>query len=95
MITDNTPEVLEDADLLDSVRRLRSYMATLDNVHHVLTQVQLMDDPTVQSQATQLLNDTPDVNMRVSQLLRSIENSKQYRNMVKKYNINLDEEDNG
>jgi DNA-binding transcriptional MerR regulator len=89
------PTQLEDAELLDVVRRLRSYMITIDNVHHVLGQSQLMDDDTIKQQSASLLVDAPELNTRVSALLRSIEASKQYRSMVKKYNLTeeMDEED--
>lgn len=83
---------LEDAELLDAVRRVRSYMITIDNVHHVLTKLQLMDDKVIVDQSMSLLGDAPDLNMRISLLLRSVESSKQYRAMIRKFNINEEEE---
>lgn len=90
---------LADSDLLDVVRRLRSYMATMDNVHNTLNLVQEMDDEQIKKDAKSLLLDVPGVNTRVSMLLRTIESSRAYRDMVKKFNMQQEqeseEEDNG
>lgn len=79
---------LSNAELLDSVRRLRTYMITMDNVHHVLTQAEGMDDDTVAEMAKTLLVEAPAMNAKVSLLLRTIEATKQYRDMLKTYNLN-------
>lgn len=84
---------LTDAELLDSVRRLRSYMITMDNVHHVLNQVESIDDPTVSKLASATILDVPTINTKVSLMLRTIEASKQYRDMLKKYNMKEEDED--
>lgn len=89
---------LPDAELLDVVRRLRGYMTTMDNVHHMLNLAQEMDDPAVIKQAQSLQVDIPTINLRVAQTLRAIEGSRQYRDMVKKFHIAPEaeaEKDNG
>lgn len=78
---------LSNAELLDAVRRLRTYMITLDNVHHVLTQTEGMDDDAVADMATSLLVEAPATNAKISLILRTIEATKQYRDMLKTYNL--------
>lgn len=85
---------ISDADLLDAVRRLRSYMSTMDNVHGVLNMVQDMDDQAIVKPIQSLIIDVPPVNLRIAHTLRAIENSRQYRDMTKKFNLQQDE-DNG
>lgn len=84
---------LSDADLLDIVRRLRSYMSATDNVHNTLNMAQDIDDPTVIKQIQSLLVDIPPVTLRCAQALRGIEATRQYRDMTKKFNITDEDED--
>lgn len=79
--------MITHAELLDVVRRLRSYVATIDNIHQVFYIVNDIDDTTIRDNATKLLADIPAFNTRVSKLLKQIEASKQYRDMAKKFNM--------
>jgi DNA-binding transcriptional MerR regulator len=78
---------LTDAALLDIVRRLRSYVVTVDNIHFILDSLKEIDDVTIVKQTMELSEQAPIVNTKVSQLLRQIENSKTYRNMLHKFNL--------
>jgi hypothetical protein len=84
---------LTDADLLDVVRRLRSYMSTMDNVDNTLNLAQDIDDPTIVKQVQALLVDIPPITLRCAHVLRAVEATKQYREMIKKYNLTEDDED--
>jgi DNA-binding transcriptional MerR regulator len=78
---------LTDAALLDIVRRLRSYVVTVDNIHFILDSLKEIDDVTIVKQTMELSEQAPIVNTKVSQLLRQIENSKTYRMMLHKFNL--------
>ena len=82
---------LSNSELLDAVRRLRSYMSTLDNIHCVLSSVKNMDDVNITAAANDLLSIVPDINMKVSKLLRLIESSRSYRDMAKQFRMTNEE----
>ncbi len=84
--------MLPDSEILPCVRRLRSYLATVDNSHWVLEQAELIEDKGVAELISQLKPDIISVGQRMSQVLRLIETSKPYRDMVKKYNLKEEEE---
>lgn len=83
---------ITDADILDTVRKLRSYMSTFDNVHQVLGNMEYIGDSTISGGVTALLPKVINMSKEISITLKLIENSKSYRDMLK--NFNIDEEDN-
>lgn len=83
---------ISNAELLDIIRRLRSYTATLDNVHSVLNIAKESDDTQVAAAAKSLMEHTPPVATMVSMLLRKIESSKAYREVVREFNLKEKEE---
>jgi hypothetical protein len=87
--------MLSDAEILDVVRRIRTYLATMDNCHLVLGLAQNIDDKNIVDQVTKLAPDLINVGGRMSQVLRQIETSKPYREMLKKFNIKEEDEDGG
>lgn len=68
-------------------------MATVDNIHSVLNSAQDIDDPVIVKQIQTLLVDIPPVNLKLAQVLRAVEASRSYRDMIKKFNIKQEEED--
>ncbi len=84
---------ITDADILDTVRRLRSYMSTLDNVHTVLGNMEYIGDASISGSVSGLLPKVINTSKEISITLKLIENSKSYRDMLKNYNME-DEEDN-
>lgn len=78
---------IPNAELLDIIRKLRTYTATLDNVHNVLRTTKESDDQQIVDMATELLNITPQIATKTAMLLRKIESSKSYREIVKTFNI--------
>jgi hypothetical protein len=87
---------ISDAEILDIVRRLRSYMTTLDNCHLVINGLTNIDDTVICANVEELLPELLSTNKKVSSTLKLIENSKAYRDMLKKFNLKEelgDEED--
>ena len=78
---------ITDADMLDTVRKLRSYMSTLDNVHQVLGNMEYIGDSLISGSVTTLLPQVINSGKQISITLKLIENSKNYRDMLKNYNM--------
>lgn len=79
---------MQDAELLDTVRKLRIYMATFDNCHMVLTRAV---EITPNESMSGILPDLRESAKKISDLLKNIEASKEYRDMMKKYNMKDEE----
>lgn len=77
---------ITDAELLDIVRRLRTYVSSMDNVHHILTTIGKFDD-VVPMDITPLTTDISNINARVIKLLKAIESSRAYKDMVVKFTM--------
>ncbi len=84
---------ITDADMLDTVRKLRSYMSTLDNVHQVLGNMEYIGDSAISGSVTTLLPQVINTGKQISITLKLIENSKNYRDMLKNYNMDGVDED--
>lgn len=86
-----------DADILDIVRRLRTYMMTLDNCHLVLNGLANIEDEAIAREVEDVLPGIQTTALRVSKVLKSVEASKGYRDMLKKFNMKeeTEEEDYG
>lgn len=84
---------ITDADLLDTVRKLRSYMSTLDNVHQVLGNMEYIGDGSISGSVTTLLPKVINTSKEISITLKLIENSKSYRDMLKNFNMDGDTDD--
>lgn len=78
---------ISDAEILDVVRRLRSYMSVLDNCHLVGNGLLKINDTSIKSSIEVLLPELLAVSKKTSVTLKLIENSKFYRDMVKKFNL--------
>lgn len=84
---------ITDAELLDVVRRLRTYMTTIDSCHMVFTKGVDVGDPTVTTNVNTLLPEIHKTGQKISQTLKIIENSKRYRDMLRKFNMKEDTND--
>jgi hypothetical protein len=84
------PSSITDADILDTVRRLRTYMSTLDNCHQVYSNMAYVGDAQISTTVQVLLPKIISVGKEISIALKLIENSKSYRDMVKNFNMNED-----
>lgn len=89
-MTPNTS--ITDADILDTVRRLRTYMSTLDNCHQVLGNMVYIGDAQISNGVTTLLPKVINTSKEISITLKLIENSKSYRDMLKNFNMEEEEE---
>ncbi len=83
MISDADP-VVSDANLLDIVRRLRTYMSTLDNCHLAIIQTRELDDEMVEI-ADSTVESVRIAASKISNILKVIESTRQYKEMVRKY----------
>lgn len=83
---------ISDADILDIVRRLRAYMTALDNSHLVLNGLAGIEDAAIRTSVEDALPDTLAASRKISVTLKLIENSKSYRDMLKKFNIKEEDE---
>lgn len=81
---------ITDADILDTVRRLRAYMSTLDNCHQVLGNMVYIGDAQISGTVTSLLPKVINTSKEISITLKLIENSKSYRDMLKNFNMDED-----
>jgi len=79
--------MIDDAELLDTTRRLRQYMVTLDSCHVALGKISNDDDKQLADAIIPLLPDIIKTSMRISHVLKIVENSRHYKDMLRKYNI--------
>lgn len=77
-----------DAEILDTVRRLRSYMITLDNCHLVINGLSNIEDKTICTSIENILPDIIATSKKISVILKTVETSRLYRNMLKNFNMN-------
>jgi hypothetical protein len=85
-------ESITNADILDAVRRLRSYMSTLDNCHQVLENMKYIGDAAISSSIYALMPEVIDTSKKISATLKLIETGRQYRDMLKTYNMDEDDQ---
>jgi len=83
---------LSDPDLLDVVRKLRQYMSSLDNTHAVLDALQNIEDKQVVDATFSIIPKVSNVASDISAALKVIEGCKQYRDLLRKYSLE-DEDD--
>jgi inactivated superfamily I helicase len=83
---------LSDPNLLDAVRRLRQYMSSLDNTQAVLESISSIDDKQVVDLAFNLTPKISNVAREISSALKIIEGCRQYRDMLRKYNLEDEDE---
>lgn len=79
--------MLSDPDLLDVTRKLRSFMTTFDNIHILLEKVSKIEDSSVTDPVYSVTPEVVTTAQKVSTVLKKLESSKQYREMIKRYNI--------
>lgn len=89
-----TTTSITDADILDTVRRLRTYMSTLDNCHQVLGNMEYIGDAAISGNVRTLLPEVISTSKKISVTLKLIENSKSYRDMLKNFNMDDDLDEN-
>jgi hypothetical protein len=76
---------ISEVDLLDVVRRLRGHINSLDNSHLLSEKLNQFGDQALTIMAERLANDINNVAASGANLLKHIENSPQFRQLVKKY----------
>lgn len=83
---------VSDAEILDTVRKLRQYVTSMDNSYTVMDRLIKIDDAQIQDTLKNVMPKISSVAKEISVTLKSIENSRPYRDMVRKFNIE-DEDD--
>lgn len=81
-----------NAEILDIVRRLRTYMMTLDNSHLVLNGLASIEDEIIANEVKDVLPVVQGTALKISKVLKAVEASKGYRDMLKTFNMPNDEE---
>jgi len=81
---------ISDADLLYVVRKLRQYLSSLDNSNYILGIMDSIDDVNVEMLTVETLPLLSQSSSRLSQLLKQIESTRAYRNMLKNFNMEED-----
>jgi hypothetical protein len=84
---------IDDADLLDSVRKLRTYMSNMDNCHVTLGKVSTIEEKVVADTILGVMPKILDTSNEIYQALKIVENSSLFKDMVRKFNIQEEDDD--
>ena len=76
-----------DVDMIDVVRRLRQQLATLDTCDWLIDKVKHVDDPVINTLSSEAYARINHASNTLSVLLRHLEGSKAYRDILKKYKV--------
>lgn len=82
---------ISDADLLDSVRKMRKIMHNMDNSHVTLGKISSIEDHLVAQSILAVMPDILSVSNKLYSTLKAIENSVLYKDMIKKFNLKDDD----
>ena len=74
-----------EADMLDTVRRLRQNAASLDTCNWLLERTRDLNDPLLNTLIDEVYVRVNQGSQAIATLLKHIENNKAYRDIVKKY----------
>jgi len=80
----NTPN---DVDMIDTVRRLRQNLAILDTCDWLVDKVKNIEDPVVNTLSSEVYARINHASSTIAVLLKHLENSKTYRDILKKYRV--------
>lgn len=78
---------LTDAELLNIVRVLRLHMASMDNCHTAIENLNRISEEQISTTAKLFSNEIRETNLKISKLLKLVEGSKSYRDMLKNFNM--------
>lgn len=76
---------VNEVDLLDVVKRLRGHINNLDNSNLLATKLRQFDDPALTLMAERIAIEIDNVAASAANLLKHVENSQQYRDIVRRY----------
>lgn len=74
-----------EAELLDVVKKLRQYTNALDNAHFLAGKIKILKDSALTHLATKVMVDVDEAAAGMANLLRHIEGSVSYRDVVRKF----------
>lgn len=78
---------LSDPDLLAIVRKMRQNMSALDNIHTLTISLSKISDKNVVDSTYVLLPKLSNIAQDIAEVLKLIEATKQYRDMIKNYGL--------
>jgi hypothetical protein len=78
---------MTDAEILEIVRRLRTYMSTYDNCFQTLSSVAYIGDAQISANVKILLPKIISTAKEISNTLKQIEGSRGYKDMLRHFNM--------
>lgn len=81
---------VNDVDMIDIVRRLRQNLATLDSCDWLVEKVKNLEDPVINTLSSEVYARINHASSTIAVLLKHLENSKVYRDILKKYRVKDD-----
>ena len=81
---------LNDVDMIDVVRRLRQQLSSLDTCDWLVDKVKHMEDPVISTLSSEVYARVNHASTTLAVLLKHVENSKSYRDILKKYKVKDD-----
>ncbi len=78
---------ISDVDMIDVVRRLRTSLTTLDTCDWLVDKVKNLEDPVINTLSTEVYARINHASSTIAVLLKHLENSKVYRDILKKYRV--------
>ena len=79
-----------DVDMIDVVRRLRKELASLDTCDWLVDKVKNMEDPVINTLSSEVYARINHASSTIAVLLKHLENSKIYRDILRKYRVRDD-----
>ncbi len=87
------PKIEPNVVILETVRKLRTYVNMVDTTHLTLESIKSVGDPSLEKLAAQTQDSMNLINTQVANFLKALELSKPYKDMLKAYNAEDIEED--
>jgi cell fate (sporulation/competence/biofilm development) regulator YmcA (YheA/YmcA/DUF963 family) len=78
-----------ETDVIDMVKRLRTHINALDNIHWLASKLEYIQDEAVQKSILNTMSAADSSANVAAELLRDIENSDTYRDILLKYTTEL------
>jgi hypothetical protein len=79
-----------DVDMIDVVRKLRQQLAILDTCDWLIDKIKNLEDPVVTTLSSEVYARINHASSTIAVLLKHLESSKIYRDILKKYRVKDD-----
>ena len=84
-----TIKSLSDTDIIDIVKRLRIYINALDNIHWLTSKLEYLKDESITQSVAETMRTAEVAAVVSADLLKTVENSEAYKQIVIKYTGDL------